>query len=215
MEGPFRHLLYEIRASGALLRQTSLPSPRSAGSGHLLQGHRGTVELPQHSAAQRSIGRQLAPLHRVEQPAQDRSSLARLGSYGHPDSLDRDVDEGQRRTSTGTPTRHAPRPEHRRHRTVLRESVLARARGREQGVGDHIRQSRIPTNQRGSVSEYRAMTTATAWRRSSPCSGDQDCVDGLDRVIPGVRSVRVASRARAYASCSSLPATSCGATARS
>ena len=58
------------------------------------------------------------------------------------------------------------------------------------------------------------MTTATAWRRSSPCSGDQDCVDGLDRVIPGVRSVRVASRARAYASCSSLPATSCGATAR-
>jgi hypothetical protein len=38
------------------------------------------------------------------------------------------------------------------------------------------------------------MTTATAWRRSSPCSGDQDCVDGLDRVIPGVRSVRVASK---------------------
>src|SRR5664280_2589380 len=41
-----------------------------------------------------------------------------------------------------------------------------------------LRQSRIPTNQRGSVSEYRAMTTATAWRRSSPCSGDQDCFDG-------------------------------------
>ena len=57
-----------------------------------------------------------------------------------------------------------------------------------------LRQSRIPTNQRGSVSEYRAMTTATAWRRSSPCSGDQDCFDGLDRVIPGVRSVRVASK---------------------
>jgi len=83
------------RYCGCLVVVTEVCRERRLRRGHLLQGHRGTVELPQHSAAQRSIGRQLAPLHRVEQPAQDRSSLARLGSYGHPDSLDRDVDEGQ------------------------------------------------------------------------------------------------------------------------
>src|SRR5664280_2233674 len=81
------------RYCGCLVVVPEVCRERRLRRGHLLQGHRGTVELPQHSAAQRSIGRQLARLHGVEQPAEDRRSLAYLGSYGHPDSLYRDVDE--------------------------------------------------------------------------------------------------------------------------
>jgi len=74
-----------------LAERTSFPHPRFQADKPdrpepSSRGHRSTVELPQHSASQRSIGRQLARLHGVERPVQDCSSLARgLGSYVHPD----------------------------------------------------------------------------------------------------------------------------------